>query len=289
MAAGMSSRFGKLKQVEPLGEHGETMIDFTVRDALQAGFGRVVFVIRTGIEGAFRETIGRRWERQACVRYVYQSTDQLPAGLSNPGDRVRPWGTGHAVLAAERELHGPFGVVNADDFYGRDSYRMLISHLRHSRPDEYVLVAFRLCETLSDFGPVTRAVCSCDENGYLRSIDESGRIFKDGEDVVRVMADGSRTSLSGNELVALNMWGFSPSIFPRLRREFGAFLKNEQFSPESEFFISTCIQNSLVRGEIRVKVVPSAEAGFGINYPRDKTRVAQRIQRDHVAITTPRQ
>src|SRR5215469_12788805 len=224
MAAGMGSRYGGLKQIDPVGPGGETLMDYSIFDAMRAGFGRIVYVIRRDIEAPFKETIGAKFEKRIPVDYVFQELDKIPAGFEVPEGRTKPWGTTQAVLMAEDAIREPFAVINADDFYGEEGYRVLAGHLNSDSPD-YAMVGFVLRNTLSDFGSVARGVSKADSNGYLQTVVELTSIVKDGDHARNTDPAGNVTDLTGDELVSMNMWGFNPRIFPQLRERFHAFLE----------------------------------------------------------------
>jgi len=224
LAAGMGSRYGGLKQIDPVGPAGETIIDYSIFDAMRAGFGKLVFVIRKDIEQQFREVIGTRFEKRIAVDYVFQELDKLPAGHSLPAGRTKPWGTTHAIIMAEHAVKEPFAAINADDFYGRNAYRVLAQHLTSGTPD-YAMVGFTLKNTLSDHGSVARGVSRVDANNYLTHIVELTKIERDGSGAKDTGPDGKITKLTGDEAVSMNFWGFTPALFPQIKAEFEKFLK----------------------------------------------------------------
>src|SRR5579863_9603515 len=206
MAAGMGSRYGGLKQIDPVGPSGETLMDYSIFDALRAGFGKVVYIIRKDIEAPFKETIGSKFEKRIPVEYAFQELDKIPAGFQVPQGRTKPWGTTQAVLMAEDTIREPFAVINADDFYGEKGYRVLAGHLTAGSPD-FAMVGFMLRNTLSDFGSVARGVSQADSNGYLQQVVELTSIERDGDHAKDTDSSGNVTSLTGDELVSMNMWG----------------------------------------------------------------------------------
>ena len=243
LAAGIGSRYGGLKQVEAMGPHGEVVLDYSVFDALRAGFGHLVFVVRRDIEAEFKEAVGAKYEDKTEVRYVYQELDALPAGFSVPETRVKPWGTGHATLLAERSVAEPFAVVNADDFYGVDAFHKMSAHLSDPRPNEYAMVGFTLRDTLSDHGHVARGLCEVDSEGNLVRITERTRIVKEGDGATATDEDGERQALTGDEIVSMNFWGFTPSIFPFLKERFEAFLRENLEGSKAEFYLPTAVDS----------------------------------------------
>jgi hypothetical protein len=274
LAAGMGSRYGGLKQIEPIGPHGELIIDYSIYDAIRAGFGRVVFVIRRDIADVFRETIGERFESRLEVAYAYQELDGLPSGFTVPEGRVKPWGTGHAVLAAEPAVGGPFAVINADDFYGRESYGLLGGFL--SAPvagpvPRYALVGFPLRNTLSEFGHVSRGICACDAQDRLRRVEELTHIVRDGDAAVhRDPAGGTEVRLTGNEYASMNMWGFTPDLFTHLRRLFCDFLRARQGDLKAEFYLPAAVDRLLGAGAVECQVLPTPSRWAGVTYREDR-------------------
>lgn len=270
LAAGMGSRYGGLKQIDPVGPSGETMLDYAVFDALRAGFGRVAFVIRPDFAEKFRDQIGKKYAGHTAVDYVFQTLDALPAGFVPPTAREKPWGTGHAVWCARTALTGNFAVINADDFYGADSFSQLAKFLADAKGREFAMVAFRLANTLSEFGTVSRGMCATDAHGRLRSIDEQTGIAPSEV--------GPGRSYSGNEVVSMNCWGFTPDFFEGLDRQFRTFLEAVAVTPESsrqkaEFYLPTAVSTMIANGEATVRVLPTDSTWFGVTYREDKSRV----------------
>lgn len=268
----MGSRYGGLKQLDPIGPGGETLMDYSVYDALRAGFSKLVFVIRRDMEAQFKSTIGQKFERRVQVQYAYQELGNLPAGFAIPAGRTKPWGTGHAVLAAAEVVHDPFAVINADDFYGIASFRTLGEHLRSGAPD-YAMVGFVLRNTLSEFGSVARGVCQVNPQGYLENVTEMTRIEKDGESARHTDAAGQTHPLLGDEIVSLNMWGFLPSLFPRLEEEFSEFLRQHNSDLKAEFYIPSAVNKMVEANQARVKVLRTPDHWFGITYRQDRDSV----------------
>jgi NDP-sugar pyrophosphorylase family protein len=278
LAAGMGSRYGGLKQIDPVGPNGETIIDFSVYDAKRAGFGKLVFVIRKDIEAAFKESIGARFEKQLPVEYVYQELDRLPAGFTLPSGRKKPWGTGHAVMMARDVIKEPFAVINADDFYGARSYRLLAEHLTSGSPD-YAMVGFVLKNTLSEFGSVARGLCRTNSEGYLTGVEELTKIEADGAGAKYTDAEGKVHPLTGDETVSMNIWGFNPGFFDHLQREFTEFLKQNIDSEKAEFYIPTPVNALVSSGKERLKVLRTPDSWFGVTYREDRPRVVESIRR----------
>lgn len=279
MAAGIGSRYGGLKQVEPVGPGGEIVIDYSVYDAIRSGFGRVIFVIRRDMEREFRAIVERHISGRVPVAYVFQELDALPAGFAPPAGRVKPWGTGHAVLLCAGEVEGPFAVINADDFYGRRSFETLCGWLRRAAADspEYALVGYVLRNTLSDHGSVARGLCEVDPAGRLVRLVERFRIEKTPGGI-RMEEDGARIPLSGGEPVSMNMWGFTPTLFGRLEEGFRRFLRDAADRPKSEYLIPTVVGEMVRDGTATVEVLPSPETWLGVTYPEDKPSVVAGIR-----------
>jgi UTP-glucose-1-phosphate uridylyltransferase len=278
LAAGMGSRYGGLKQIDPVGPHGETIIDYSIYDALRAGFGKLVFVIRKDLEAQFKEIVGARFEKRVAVEYVFQELDKLPAGFSVPPGRTKPWGTTQAILMAEDVIREPFAAINADDFYGADSFQVLAKQLQSGTPD-YSMVGFVLRNTLSEFGSVARGVCEVDGANYLKSIIELTKIEKDGTGAKSIAADGTSSKLTGDEAVSMNMWGFTPAIFPHLRREFTEFLKVNGKAEKSECYIPMTVGDLIRAGHARCRVLRSSASWFGVTYREDRPRVVEDIRK----------
>ncbi len=277
LAAGMGSRYGGLKQLDPVGPDGETIIDYSIFDARRAGFEKIVFVIRKEIEEAFKSSIGARFEKRIAVDYVFQEIGKLTPGFSLPEGRTKPWGTTHAILMAANVIHEPFAVINSDDFYGAESYRVLARHLQSSATD-YAMVGFRLRNTLSEFGTVARGVCHVDENGILRDITELMGIERDDGHVVNTDAEGQLKKLTGDEIVSMNMWGFMPQVFAQLDQYFQEFLKVHGTELKSECYIPSTINNLICAGQVKVRVLSSGDTWFGVTYREDHPRVVNSIR-----------
>lgn len=278
LAAGLGSRYGGLKQIEPVGPAGETILDYSVYDALRAGFGRLVFVIRRDIEDAFKKAIGAKFAKKLAVDYVFQELDKLPGGFRVPPGRTKPWGTSHAILMAEEIIREPFAVINADDFYGAASYRVLSAHLQ-SRSDDYAMVGFVLRNTLSDFGSVSRGVCRCDAEDYLVSVTELTHVEKEDGGAHATDEAGRKINLTGDEVVSMNLWGFTPGLFALLRPAFVDFLKKHGSDEKSEFYIPSAVNVLVTSGQARVKVLRTPDAWFGITHKEDKPMVVGGIRR----------
>jgi hypothetical protein len=278
LAAGMGSRYDGLKQIDPVGPTGETIIDYSIFDAMRAGFGKLVFVIRKDIEQQFREVIGTRFEKRLTVEYVFQELDKLPAGYALPAGRAKPWGTTHAILMAEHAVKEPFAAINADDFYGRHAYKVLAQHLTSGTPD-YAMVGFTLKNTLSDHGSVARGVSRPDANHYLTSVVEMMKIERDGNGAKNTDADGKIIKLTGDEAVSMNFWGFTPVLFPQIKVEFEKFLKKAGGELKSECYIPSTVNDLVTADAAKVKVLRSPDSWFGVTYRGDRPTVVESIRK----------
>jgi len=267
LAAGMGSRFGGVKQVQPVGPNGELIIEYSAFDALRTGFTRLVLVIRKDIEADFRATIGRRLEQRMDVRYVFQEMDANLPGVPVPPGRTKPWGTAHATLVARSEVRGPFMVINADDFYGASAYQTLANHFAAS-PD-YALVGYPLNQTLSEHGAVSRGLCATSAAGQLKSITEITKIEKTPGGARFTDAAGRIHFLTGQEIVSMNCWGFTPAIFDQLDAEFRTFLGQRGSDPKAEMYLPTVVSELNGRGQAKIALHRSADAWFGLTYRED--------------------
>ncbi|MFO1514914.1 MAG: sugar phosphate nucleotidyltransferase [Verrucomicrobiota bacterium] len=277
LAAGMGSRYGGLKQIDPVGPAGETIIDYSIFDAMRAGFCKLVFVIRRDIEAQFKEIVGARFESRIPVEYVFQELDKLPPEFSVPAGRTKPWGTAHAILMGAGTVREPFAAINADDFYGAESYRLLAQHLQAGTPD-YAMVGFILRNTLSDFGSVARGVCQVDAENYLQGVVELTKIERDGAGARDTNPAGKIITLTGDEAVSMNMWGFTPAIFPQLQKGFQEFLERHGWDMKSEFYIPSAVNSLVVARQARVKVLRTQASWFGVTYRGDRPRVVESVR-----------
>lgn len=283
MAAGMGSRYGGLKQIDPVGNHGQVIMDYSIYDAKRAGFETVVFVIKRDISELFRQSIGRRIEKTMQVHYVYQELTDIPAGFSVPEGRVKPWGTTHAVLAARDVIEGPFVVINADDYYGPEAFKTVFDYLSNT-PDreecfEFAMVGYRLGNTLTENGSVSRGVCVEDENHFLRSVTERTKIERDGTDA-RYSEDDGKTwvPISGDSIVSMNMWGLTRGFIKEAQAQFAAFLARNENPSKGELYLPTVISALIAEGKARVKVLRSHDSWFGVTYTADKPVVVASIR-----------
>lgn len=284
MAAGMGSRYGGLKQVDPVGNHNQLIIDYSIYDARRAGFETVVFVIKHEIEDTFKAAIGDRLSKVINVKYAYQQLDDLPEGYSVPEERVKPWGTAHAILAARKVVDGPFAVVNADDYYGPEGFKKIYDYLE-SHPDqpgcyEFAMVGYLLGNTVTENGHVARGICEEDSENYLTRVTERTRIEKDGADARFTEDDGATwTHLSGNTIVSMNLWGFTESFLKEAEARFPAFLdKALAENPlKGEYFLPSVVTQLLEEKKARVKVLRRTDKWYGVTYREDKPVVVNAI------------
>lgn len=271
MAAGMGSRYGGLKQIDPVGPNGEIIIDYSIYDAINAGFGKLVFVICGYFEDAFREKIGSKFDHLVETAYAFQELDACLGGMEVPGNRQKPWGTGHAILVAQDIIDEPFAVINADDYYGANSFKIMADYLSAAGgADDYSMVGYTLKNTLSEYGHVARGICQCDDEMFLKMVVEHLKVEKAGEGARSFGNLGQEQNLSGNETVSMNFWGFGPSIFGHLKTQFQDFIENNAENPTAEFFIPSVVDNLIQSGQRCVKVLPTEDSWFGVTYRKDK-------------------
>ena len=277
MAAGMGSRYGGLKQIDPVGSHGEAILDYSLYDARRAGFETVVFIIKHEIEADFKATVGRRAEKSGMeIRYAFQQVNMLPEGYTLPEGRVKPWGTAHAILCAQEQIDAPFAVINADDYYGPAAYREIFAYLSaHADGEyyEYAMVGFRLENTVSENGSVSRGVCVADEGGYLASVTERTRIEQYAGGIHYTENGGeSWQDLPGDTTVSMNLFGFTPSFVQEVRAGFPAFLKGAMAENplKGEYFLPSVVSRLIGEGKARVKVLTSPDKWYGVTYQQDK-------------------
>ena len=272
MAAGMGSRFGGPKQTTPVDDAGHFILHYSLFDAYRAGFRKVVFIVKPGMEAEFAEALGAGVQEHFDVRFAPQALDALPEGYAVPAERQKPWGTAHAVLCAAGEIDGPFAVINADDYYGVTAFQVLYDFLAADRPEsEYAMVGFRLRNTVTEHGSVARGVCEV-ENGLLRGVTERTKIVKKGDDAAFTEDDGETwTDLSGDTLVSMNFWGFTPLYLYELAKRFPAFLENEvpKNPLKSEYFVPSVVNAQLQEGSAAIAVLDTPDAWHGVTYPED--------------------
>ena len=281
LAAGMGSRYGGMKQVDPFGPSGETITDYSIFDAIRAGFNRVVFVISPRMEEDFKTDYLKKFPADLDVDYVIQPVDDIPAGLTLSAERVKPWGTAHAVLMARDAINEPFAVINADDFYGRESYRIMHDFLTRTTeevPGQYCMVGFQLQKTVSEHGSVARGICQVDDHGFLEGMVERTRIFMEGEQIVFEEEDGSVHVLDPMDTVSMNLFGFTPDFFGYIEEIFSGFVRENLNNPRAELFIPLVVDALIKRGVARMSVLQTPDAWFGVTYQEDKPRVLKAIR-----------
>ncbi len=282
LAAGMGSRYGGLKQMDPMGPNGETVLDYSVFDAIRAGFGRVVFIIREDFADAFRQGVGAKFADLIQVDYVFQNLNDLPPGFTVPDGRQKPWGTAHAVRAARHAVREPFAVINADDFYGRDAYQQaarFFSNLPADAADRMAMIGYPLENTLSEHGRVNRGICETDANGNLTRVEEFVDIEREPDGVVRGNAlDGTRRTVPDGSLVSMNFWAFGPDFFARLEAAFTRFLQQSGSELKSECYIPTVVDQLIRENGAQCPVLRTTSHWFGVTYPEDKPMVVDSIR-----------
>jgi NDP-sugar pyrophosphorylase family protein len=278
LAAGMGSRYGGLKQLDKLGPGGETIMDYSVYDALRAGFGKVVFIIRKSFEKEFRDIFVNKLQGKIAVELVFQELENLPAGYRVPEGREKPWGTGHAILAAKNAVTTPFAVINADDFYGAEAYQSMYRFLTSDvKENIYAMCGYQLGNTLSDFGTVSRGICRLDEHKNLVEINECTSIGKtDG--AIYYSLNNEKFPLQANDIVSMNFWGFHTSLFDFLDEKFQAFLQAQGTQLKSEFYIPMVVDELMKEGKVKTQVLESAAKWFGITYQEDRPITVQKLQ-----------
>ena len=280
LAAGIGSRYGSLKQLDRIGPSDETIIDYSIYDAIRAGFGKVVFVIKKNIARDFNEVFIEKLKGRIVVDYVFQEIDRVPEGMVYPREREKPWGTGHAVMMAAEKIHEPFAVINSDDFYGRGSFQALADFYRDWTPKKgnaYCMVGYELGKTLSEFGSVSRGVCRADGCAFLLEITERTKIERDAGGIAYLDEAGKSFYLDERTTVSMNFWGFTPSFFTCLEKGFLEFIRVNAGSLKAEFYIPMVINDLLKRKEASVRILPSADQWFGMTYREDRELVVSKI------------
>ena len=283
LAAGLGSRYGSLKQIDKFGPSGETIVDYAIYDAIQAGFSKVVFVIRQSIEDEFNEVFYPKISPRVEVKYVFQELENIPSGLAVPDNREKPWGTGHAVLMTKSEINEPFAIVNADDFYGRSALKMIYDHLSQIKNTELsgCLIGYTLKNTLSEHGRVSRGVCEIGDSDLLKSVVERTDIYTGGPTGVYYDERGNQNPLSGNETVSMNLMGFTSQVLDHIEKWFMEFYHQSSSDPKSEFYIPTVLNNVAKMNGAPISVLKTSDRWFGMTYKEDKP-VAQRMLADLV-------
>ncbi|MDR2692282.1 MAG: nucleotidyltransferase [Dysgonamonadaceae bacterium] len=281
LAAGMGSRYGGLKQLDGLGPNGETIMDYSVYDAVRGGFGKIVFVIRRSFEADFREKILKKYAHLVPVETVFQELDDLPEGVEVPANREKPWGTNHAVMMGRQAICEPFAVINADDFYGRESFRVLAGYLAglKGRQNDYCMVGYRLGNTLSESGSVARGICEKDADGYLETVVERTCIFRNMDGKIKYRDEqGNLQTVGENVPVSMNMWGFTPEYFSYSDEQFVDFFAKNRDNPKAEFFIPFAVNNLILSRKAKVKVLDTSSKWFGVTYADDRPGVIAKIK-----------
>lgn len=281
LAAGMGSRYGSLKQIEKFGPSGETIIDYSIYDAIRAGFKKVVFVIRENIEKEFKEVFGSKFEQQIEIDYVFQDINKVPAGIEVPKDRVKPWGTGHAVLMAMEKVNGPFAVINGDDFYGAQSFQLLFDYLNVQNINELqaCLIGYQLKNTLSDHGSVSRGICTSSKENHLEKVTETTQIFKGEGNEVYFLEGEEKFPLTGLELVSMNLMGFTPPFFNILKNGFEKFVLENSDSAKAEYYLPDGLTDIVKNHATNVPVIATPELSYGVTYQEDKSTVKEAIDK----------
>ncbi len=281
LAAGIGSRYGSLKQMDRFGPSGETLIDYSIFDAMRAGFRKVIFIISKIMENEFKEIFYKKYPDEIEVDYVLQRLEDVPEGVKVPPDREKPWGTTHAVLSAASKINEPFAVLNADDFYGANSFRIIFSNLSSLKKNEeeaYCIIGYRLSKTLSEHGHVARAICELDEKGYLKSIVERLKIKKIENKIFYQNEEGRLIEIKGDPMVSMNMMGFFPSVFPHLKLCFEKFIQEHSRNPRAELYLPNVV-NEMIKAKVaKVKILSSDEDWFGVTYREDKTKAIKKIE-----------
>ena len=278
LAAGMGSRYGGLKQLDKLGPSGETIMDYSVYDAIRAGFGKVVFVIRKSFEEDFREIFVHKLQDKVEVELVFQELDNIPKGIDYPAEREKPWGTGHAILVTKNAVKEPFAVINADDFYGSEAYQEMSKFLStQENENEYAMCGYLLGKTLSDFGTVSRGVCKMDSNEFLQEVNERTSIVKENGNI-SYEEEGKKYPLVENDVVSMNFWGFMPGLYSHLEEKFTEFVKDNAGNLKAEFYIPFVVDDLMREGKVRTKVLKSDADWFGVTYQADRPVTVEKLQ-----------
>ncbi|MFQ5640484.1 MAG: NDP-sugar synthase [bacterium] len=281
LAAGIGSRYGGLKQMEKVGPSGETILDYSIFDAINAGFGKVVFVIRKSIEQEVKDFFFENWAKKISLDYVLQEIEKIPEGFKVPSGRKKPWGTGQAVLVAAPKITDPFAVINADDFYGRESFNIaadFLSALPKTDTGDYCIIGYKLQNTLSDFGAVSRGVCETDEHGFLKAVTETHGISQTADGITYQDENGALNALEGDAIVSMNLMGFTESIFGHIEPYFEKFLRERQQDLNTEFLLPQVLNELVNKGVTRVKVLSTNESWFGVTHKEDKQVVIEKIR-----------
>jgi dTDP-glucose pyrophosphorylase len=281
LAAGMGSRYGGLKQLDQVGPSGETIIDYSIYDAIRAGFGKVIFIIKEAIEDDFKEVFVERLKDKINIDYVFQETWMVPEGTVIPDNRSKPWGTGHAVMMADGKISGPFAVINADDFYGRGAFETLANYYRDWTPDkagDYCMVGYLITNTLSEYGAVSRGVCQPDENSFLVDVVERTSIERGAAGIAFKDDQGQQVAVADDTFVSMNFWGFTPSLFNYLNKGFESFISRNAENLKAEFYIPSVVNDLIKSHQATVKILHSNDKWFGMTYKEDRETVVKSIR-----------
>lgn len=281
LAAGMGSRYGGLKQMDGVGPNGETILDYSVYDAIRGGFGKVVFVVRKNFRKEFEQKIAQKYNNHIEVAFVEQELDKLPYGFTLKSGREKPWGTAHAMLMAAEVVDTPAAVINADDFYGQESFKVLGEFLTANadQKGKYCMVGFYLNKTLSENGEVSRGICTVDGNNYLTTVEEHHKISQKGDTITGVAMDGTTRTLPDDAYASMNMWGFTPDIFPHTEKLFIEFLKKNENEPKKEFYIPYVVNDAIENGKSSVKVLSTPDKWFGVTFQEDRPKVVEKLKK----------
>jgi UTP-glucose-1-phosphate uridylyltransferase len=282
LAAGIGSRYGGLKQIDQVGPSGEAIIDYSIYDAIRAGFEKVRFIIRKNIEHEFREVFESRLKGRIETEYIFQELEMVPEGITFSSERVKPWGTAHAVWVAKNYIREPFLVINADDFYGAGSFQTIAETLMQDDlvdSSKYSMIGYQVRHTLSEFGSVTRGVCEADEKDYMKAVVERTKIVKEGNKIYFIEDAEGKVQLSGDEPVSMNFWGFTPTIFDHFEKAFKDFIRKNAQMPKRELYIPTVVNDLVAKGLASVKILPSRDQWFGVTYREDKPVAIEHIRR----------
>ncbi|MFP4470401.1 MAG: NDP-sugar synthase [Bacteroidales bacterium] len=280
LAAGMGSRYGGLKQIDKIGPSGEAIIDYSIYDAIRAGFGKVVFVIRRELEQDFRDFFEEKLKGLIEMEFVYQELENVPAGVHISPERKKPWGTGHAILVAAEKIKEPFVAINADDFYGEGAYKAVADYFKvNQNASDHCMVGYKLGMTLSDYGTVSRGVCKSDESDFLKNITEVTNIEKKNGETGYQQKSGEWTKLTGDEIVSMNIWGFYPGIFDIFKKGFEKFIANAKDDPKAEYYIAWPLMDMIDSGRGRIRILSTGDRWFGVTYREDKGSAVERINK----------
>ncbi len=281
LAAGIGSRYGGLKQLDKIGPSGETIIDYSIYDAIRAGFGKVIFIIKESIEDDFKETFVEKLKDKIAIDYVFQEIWMVPEGVLVPDERQKPWGTGHAVMMADGKIDGPFAVINSDDFYGRGAYETLANYYKEwtpARENDYCMVGYHVANTLSEFGSVSRGVCRGDASSHLVDVVERTHIERGPVGIAYKDEHGNFIDLAGQTIVSMNFWGFTPSFFKHLNEAFGEFIRKNSENLKAEFFIPSMVNELINTRQATVKILDCHDKWFGMTYKEDRETVVRSIR-----------